>query len=52
MLAKADGPNADDVRDALADLPTMLRYLVSSDRDPEVVEAATEVLGTGLSAES
>jgi tetratricopeptide (TPR) repeat protein len=51
-LPKADGPDADDVRDALADLPTMLRYLVSSDGDREVVEAASELLGSGIPAEN
>jgi hypothetical protein len=47
LLTDADGPQADEVRDALADLPTLLRYLVSSDSDSAVVEAATEALGPG-----
>jgi hypothetical protein len=52
VLGEAADPPADDVRDALADLPTMLQYLVSSDADPEVVEAASELLGSGLPAEN
>jgi len=47
IAEKADGPHADDVRDALADLPALLRYLTSSDADPVVVEAASEVGATG-----
>lgn len=52
VLGDADGPNADEVRDGLADLPTMLRYLVSSDPDPAVVDAANEVLGAGSAKEN
>jgi len=51
VLGEADGSHADDVRDALADLPTLLRYLVSSDADPAVTEAAAEVLGAGPAVE-
>jgi len=51
VLGDAEGPYADEVRDALADLPTLLRYLVSSDPDPAVVDAATESLGSGAPAE-
>jgi hypothetical protein len=51
VLSDVEGPIADDVRDALADLPTLLRYLVSSDADPAVTEAAAEVLGAGPAVE-
>lgn len=51
VLSDVEGPIADGVRDALADLPTLLRYLVSSDADPAVVEAAAEVLGAGPAVE-
>jgi hypothetical protein len=51
ISGKADGPHVGEVRDALADLPALLRYLASSDADPAVVaaasEAASEVVATG-----
>jgi tetratricopeptide (TPR) repeat protein len=40
----ADGPFADEVRAAVADLPTLLRYLLSSESEPAVVEAADQLL--------
>jgi hypothetical protein len=48
IAGKADGTHADEVRAALADLPALLRYLASSDADPAIVEAATEVTATAL----
>jgi hypothetical protein len=48
VTGKVDGPHAGEVRDALADLPALLRYLASSDTDPAVVEAASEVSAPGL----
>jgi tetratricopeptide (TPR) repeat protein len=48
VTGKADGPHAGEVRDALADLPALLRYLASSDADPAVVDAASEVSAPGL----
>ena len=40
----AEGPVADELRSVLADLPTLLRYLISSEADPAVTEAATRAL--------
>jgi tetratricopeptide (TPR) repeat protein len=48
VTGKADGPHAGEVRDVLADLPALLRYLASSDADPAVVDAASEVSAPGL----
>jgi tetratricopeptide (TPR) repeat protein len=48
IIAEAAGPYGDEARDALADLPALLRYIASSDADPVVVEAASEVIATGL----
>jgi tetratricopeptide (TPR) repeat protein len=40
----AAGPDTDQLREALADLPDFLRLVSSSDGDPEVREAAAKVL--------
>jgi hypothetical protein len=44
LARDADGPLADELRDAVADLPTLLRFLVGSDSDAAVVEAANQQL--------
>jgi HEAT repeat protein len=40
----AEGSAATELGSVLADLPTLLRYLVSSDGDPAVREAAARAL--------
>lgn len=39
-----EGPAADELRAVLADLPTLLRYLISADDEPAVTEAAARAL--------
>jgi tetratricopeptide (TPR) repeat protein len=41
----AEGPAADEMRSVLADLPTLLRFLVSSDDEPAVTRVAAQALG-------
>jgi tetratricopeptide (TPR) repeat protein len=40
----AEGPSADELRSVLADLPTLLRLLVSADGEPAVTQAAAQAL--------
>jgi hypothetical protein len=40
----AQGPAADELRSVLADMPALMRYLISSDADPAVTEAAMRAL--------
>lgn len=46
VVGQATGQHGAEAREALADLPALLRYLASSDADPAVVEAASEVIAT------
>jgi hypothetical protein len=44
LARDADGPLAEELRAAVADLPTLLRLIVGSDSEAAVVEAATQQL--------
>lgn len=44
LAREADGPLAEELRAAVADLPTLLRFLVGSDSEAAVVEAATQLV--------